>query len=270
MEYDELLATVQALRARRFTPGEIARVLGVSKGDAARLVPIVAGERDSQATASGPGNATDRLLARQACAWVSPGWRHGLRIDGHADWPDDAGAPTQASDSGVACVLVAALDRRGTQSVCGYLIDTWCMGVKNAIGPKRMRPRELEAFKRQYFGQWRSEGMPVPLELAQHLVLGAVDYARSLGFEAHPDFRRARRALGSWDGPSAITFGMNGKPLYVNGPYEDPQRVLATLERSVGRDGFHYIVSLGHSDGLGDGYRYTATLTDLDGLGDAA
>jgi hypothetical protein len=270
MEYDELLATVQALRARRFTPGEIARVLGVSKGDASRLVRIVACERDSQATATGPGNATDRLLSSQALAWVSPGWRHGLRIDGHDDWPDDAGAPTQASDSGVACVLVAALDRRGTQSVCGYLIDTWCMGVKNAIGPKRMRPRELEAFKRQYFGPWRSEGMPVPLELAQHLVLGAVDYARSLGFEAHPDFRRARRALGSWDGPSAITFGMNGKPLYVNGPYEDPQRVLATLERSVGRDGFHYSVSLGHSAGLGDGYGYTATVTDLDGLGDAA
>jgi hypothetical protein len=270
MEHDELLATVRALRARRFTPGEIARVLGVSKGDAARLVRVVARERDCQAAETGPGNATDRPRASQARAWVNPGWQRGLRIDGHADWPDDAGAPTEASDSGVASLLVAAPDRRGTQSVCGYLIDTWCLGVKNAIGPKRMHPRELEAFKRQYFRQWRSEGIPVPLELAQHLVLGAVDYARSLGFEPHPDFRRSRRALGSWDGPSAITFGMNGKPLYVNGPYEDPQRVLATLERSVGRDGFHYGVSLGQAEGLGDGYRYSATLTDLDGLGDAA
>jgi hypothetical protein len=142
--------------------------------------------------------------------------------DGHTDWPDDAGASTQASDSGVTCVLVASPDRRGTQSICGYLVDTWCLGVKNAIGPQRMRPRELEAFKRKYFGQWRSEGIPVPLKLAQHLVLGAVDYARSLGFDPHPDFRRARRALGSWDGPSAITFGMNGKPLYVDGPLRRP------------------------------------------------
>ena len=270
MEHEELLSTVRALRARRFTPGEIAGVLGVSKADAARLVRLVACERESQATATGPGNASDRLGASQARAWVSPGWRCGLRIDGHTDWPDDAGAPTQASDSGVACVLVAAPDRRTTQYICGYLVDTWCLGVKNAIGPQRMRPREIEAFKRQYFGQWGSEGIPVPLELAQHLVLGAVDYARSLGFEPHPDFRRARRALGSWDGPSAITFGLQGKPLYVNGPYEDPQRVLAKLERSVGRDGFHYSVSLGHADGLGDGYRYTATLTDIDDLGDVA
>lgn len=270
MEHDELLGTVRALRARRYTPAEIARTLGVSKAEATRLVRVVACERESQAMATGPRNASDGGAAGQARAWVSPGWRHGLRIDGHADWPDDAGSPPQASDSGVACVLVAAPDTRGTHSICGYLVDTWCLGVKNAIGPKRMRPRELEAFRRQYFGLWRSEGIRVPLELAQHLVLGAVDYARSLGFEPHPDFRRVRRALGSWDGPSAITFGVHGKPLYVNGPYEDPQRVLATLERSVGRDGFHYSVSVGHDDGLGDGYRYTATLTDLDGLGDAA
>jgi hypothetical protein len=46
--------------------------------------------------------------------------------------------------------------------------------------------------------------------------------------------------------------------------------VLATLKRAVGRGGFHYSVSLGQADGLGDGYRYTASLTDLDDLGDAA
>jgi hypothetical protein len=270
MEHAELLGRVRSLRARRFTPAEIARALGITKAEATRLVRVVACERKAEATATGTANAGDRLAANGACAWVSPGWRHGLRIDGHSDWPDDAGAPTQASDSGVACVLVATPDGRGTQSVCGYLVDTWCLGVKHAIGPKRMRPREFDAFKRQYFGQWRSDGIQAPLELAQHLVLGAIDYARSLGFEPHPDFRHVRRALGSWDGPSAITFGMNGKPLYVNGPYEDPQRVLATLEHSVGRDGFHYSVSLGHADGLGDGYRYTATVTDLDALGDAA
>jgi len=270
MEHEELLSTVRALRARRFTPGEIAGVLGVSTADAARLVRLVACERESQATATGPGNASDRLGASQARAWVSPGWRHGLRIDGHADWPDDADAPSEAIDSGVACVLIAAPERPSKLSVCCYFVDTWCLGVKNAIGPRRMSPRELEAFKRHYFRPWESECIPIPLELAQNLVLGAVAFARSLGFKPHLDFRRARRALGSWEGPSAITFGMNGKPLYVNGPYEDPERVLATLERTVGRDGFHYNVSLGQADGLGDGYRYTATLTDLDELGDAA
>ena len=266
----ELLATVRALRARRFTPAEIARALGVSKADAARLVRVVACERESQAPAAAGGNANGEAIASQTRCWVSPGWRHGLRIDGDSDWPDDGGAPSEAGDSGVACVLVASPDRRDKLSVCGYLVDTWCLGLKNTIGPQRMGQRELDACKRQYFGPWESEGIPVPLELARHLVLGAVDYARSLGFEPHPDFRRTRRALGSWDGRSSITFGRDGKPLYINGPHDHPQRVLATLERAVGRGGFHYSVSLGQADGLGDGYRYTASLTDLDDLGDAA
>jgi hypothetical protein len=45
--------------------------------------------------------------------------------------------------------------------------------------------------------------------------------------------------------------------------------VLATLERAVGRDGFHYSVSLGHDGGLGAATAIPP-LTDLDDLGDAA
>ena len=145
-----------------------------------------------------------------------------------------------------------------------FLVDTWCLGVKNAMGPNRVGRRELEALRHRCYAPWRSPGIRIPLELAQHLVLGAVEFARRLGFEAHRDFNRARRLLGSWEGPSAITFGMDGKPHYINGPYEDPQRVLATLERAVGQGDFHYTVSLGEADDLGDGYRYSAVLTDRD------
>jgi len=270
MKQDELLERVRALRTQRYTPADIARVVGVSKADAARLIRVVARERESRATAAASTSETGHVAASQVRCWVSPGWRHGLRIDGHADWPDDAGAPAEAGDSGVACVLVAAPDKREKLSVCGYLVDTWCLGVKNVIGPQRMDKREFDALKCVYFGLWQSEGIPAPLELVQHLVLGAVEYARSLGFEPHRDFRRARRVLGSWDGPSAITFGRDGRPYYLNGPNDDPQHVLATLERSIGRDGFHYSVSLGQTDGPGDGYLHTATLADLDELGDAA
>jgi hypothetical protein len=94
---------------------------------------------------------------------------------------------------------------------------------------------------------------------------------RTTAEEPHRDLRRARRLLGSWEGPSAITFGRDGKPYYLNGPYEDPPRVIATLERTVGRGGFDYTVSLDDQDGLDhDGYQYTISSVGSDGLDEAA
>jgi hypothetical protein len=223
------------------------------------------------ATASGSAAAAAGETSDETPCWISPGWRHGLRVDGHEDWPSDAGAPSEAGDSGVALVVVARPHGYDRLSMCSYLVDTWCLGVKNVIGPKRMAKRELEALRRQCYAPWQSRGIPITLELAQHLVLGAVEFARGLGFEPHRNFQRTRPALGSWEGPSAIAFGMDGKPYYINGPDDDPQRVLATLDRAVGREGFHYTVSLGEADDLGDGYRYSAVLTDRDDyLTDAA
>lgn len=71
-------------------------------------------------------------------------------------------------------------------------------------------------------------GKPIVL---RHLVFGAVEYARSLGFESHPDFEKARGHLGPWTGPSAITFGRDGKPFYIQGSYDDPSYVMKALER---------------------------------------
>lgn len=264
IENQRALEQVRALRARRYTPAEIARSLAISKAEATRLVRIVAIE-------SGTGTADAGETLDQTRCWVNPGWRHRLRIEGHEDWLGDAGAPSQGGDSGVALVLVAKPVEDDRLTLCSYLIDTWCLGVKNAIGPKPVGRRELEALRRRCYAPWRSPGISIPLELAQHLVLGAVEFARRLGLEPHRDFKRARFVLGSWEGPSAITFGMAGMPHYINGPYEDPQRVLATLERTVGRGGFHYTVSLGDADDLGDGYRYSAVLTNRgDHLSDVA
>jgi hypothetical protein len=45
--------------------------------------------------------------------------------------------------TGIAVVLLARAGRHDRVSVCGYLIDTFCLGVKNVIGPQQMRRRNL-------------------------------------------------------------------------------------------------------------------------------
>jgi hypothetical protein len=113
--------------------------------------------------------------------------RKAAPIEGHDYWPGDVGASSEAADSGGALVVLAESHGYDRVAMCSYLVDTWCLGVKNAMGPKRVARRELEALRRQCYAPWRSSGMAVPLELAQHLVLGAVEFARRLGFEPHRD-----------------------------------------------------------------------------------
>jgi hypothetical protein len=141
--------------------------------------------------------------------------------------------------------VVVAREHRGTRvSACCYLVDTHCLGVKETIGPRVMARGELTLFNRAVFGAYDSSPLAVPVELAQHLVLGAVEYARGLGFEPAPDFPDCAGHLGNWSGPSAIAFGRHGRPMYVAGPYEDPHRVIRTLERSVGKGNFEFLIGL--------------------------
>jgi hypothetical protein len=73
-------------------------------------------------------------------------------------------------------------------------------------------------------------------------VFGSLEYAHGLGFEPHPDFEAAKGHLGPWTGPSSITFGKDGMPFYISGPYDNPEPVIRKLERSVGAGNFHILV----------------------------
>lgn len=225
----ELESHVRVLRVRGSAPKQIARALGVRPSVVAALVRTIA----QQTAAAAPEPEV-------VGCWVSAGWSEGLTVEGGPDWPDRSGQDVGAS--GLATVVVARRQRFDKVSACCYLVDVYCLGVKNAIPPRILDMRELGEFVRHCFSAYDSPPLAAPIDLAQHLVLGAIEYARALGFEPHPDFEAARGPLGSWTGPSAIGFGQHGTPMYVQGPYDDPHRVLRTLERSVGRGNFELIV----------------------------
>jgi hypothetical protein len=220
----ELLEDVRRMRDEGATPKEIARALGVRPAMIAPLVRQVAAEAPPQ-------------QARLVGCWVSPGWSRELVVERRTGW-EDVDDEADAPPGGVALVLVARAGRHDRLSVCGYLVDTFCLGVKNTIGPARMRRRDLPSFSRTYFGAFPSPPLPAPIELAQHLVHGAVAFAAGLGFDPHPDYIGTRGHLGELSEPCAITFGRGGRPLYVPGPYEDPIAVLEQLSATVGADGF--------------------------------
>jgi hypothetical protein len=108
-------------------------------------------------------------------------------------------------------------------------VDTWCLGVKDAAGPRSMGRQQLNGFTEELFASWDEPPVQVPLELGRQIVYGAIEYARGLGFEPHSDFERAAGYLGSWDGTCELTFGLDGKPMYISGPHDDEKKILRML-----------------------------------------
>lgn len=144
--------------------------------------------------------------------------------------------------SGLVTVLVARRADEGEATVCGYLVDVYCLGVKDAWGPRLMFRRDLNSFVEECFAAYPAPPLPAPLELARQLVYGAVDYAISLGFSPHPDFAAAAGHLGEWVGPSVIGFGRGGRPLFVQGSQDDAAEVLRVLDRTVGKGRYDALV----------------------------
>lgn len=226
LEEPPLTAEVRALREQGLAVKEIARILELRPAGVLAVL-------NAAVTAESPSDP----LASVRC-WVSPGWAREVVVAGHEDWPGLADGAE--SPGGLVCVLVARRHRHDKVSVCGFLVDVHCLGVKSAIEPRVMDEGGFLAFRRQFFGAY-GEPLPAPLELARQLVLGGVAYARTLGFEPHPDFAGA---AGHLDGPLTrcdIEFGRDGMPFYVEGPYDDARQIMRTLDASVGSGNYRFL-----------------------------
>jgi len=104
-----------------------------------------------------------------------------------------------------------------------------------------MDRRQLGGFIQQIFSSWDEPAVQVPLELGRQIVYGAIVYARELGFEPHADFGRAAGYLGAWDGECELTFGRDGKPMYISGPYDDGERIIRKLRRGLGDENYDFV-----------------------------
>jgi len=229
MDSEELLGQVRALRGKGYSPKRIARALGVPPATVVPLVQAIAAERQA-----------DVAEGEVVGCWISPGWSQGLTVNGHPEWPDVDAA--DAGPQGLVSVLVERHQHRGKVAVCGWLVDVWCLGVKDVVGPRNLDSRRAAELRDSFFAAYRARPLQAPVELAQHLVFGAVEYARSLGLAPARGFAATTGHLGPWAGPSAIGFGRDGKPYFIQGPHDDATKVIKTLEDSVGRDNFHFLV----------------------------
>lgn len=151
------------------------------------------------------------------------------------------------TEVGITPVLVARRQPNGNILFGNYLVDLYCMGVKDAdYGADLSQDEFYDEFMPQLFHE--SAPLEISPAMAHEIVHGSVEYAAQFGFRPHRDFRRAQYVL---DPPDAqprtgeVEFGKDGKPFYIAGPYDNPQAILRQLERTAGEGNYHYLFQIG-------------------------
>ncbi len=152
-------------------------------------------------------------------------------------------------DEGIGYVLLSRQLPDGRVAVGVFLIDRYCLGLKDGFGKIVGRAAYTDKFERGFRGKYYVREVS-PAEACK-LVHGAIQYAGQFGFSPHPDAVQALPIFGSInpdESAETFEFGQNGKPYFISGPYDSPQRcnrILATLRNKCGPDGFHYLVNVG-------------------------
>jgi hypothetical protein len=154
-------------------------------------------------------------------------------------------APNEDELGGLGVVLVARNTGYKSFVACTYLVDYWCLGLKDTIGERKVNDIKYQQFVNLCYGRLTDGYQEISLEQAQAIVYGAIDYAEGLGLKPHRDFQKTKDHLGTWDGKPKLTFGRQGKPFFFSRPYDDSERIIQTLRQNVGEGNFESLVGIG-------------------------
>lgn len=150
-------------------------------------------------------------------------------------------------------VMVARVHTNGNITAGFFLVDLLCLGVKNTT---YMFNYTLLEYKEQIKKMVNIEIEPISYELAHNIVFAGLDYAAELGLNPHKEFTSLTRFILEEDTEEVelidIECGRNGRPMYMQGQYDSEQmvkRVMAQLERSVGKDNFDIALDFGEENG---------------------
>jgi hypothetical protein len=147
------------------------------------------------------------------------------------------------AEQGFTMCLIIRKQPSGKFAFGSFLVDRLCLGVKNSMSNCNFTSEQIDELIQQMVSNAPVE--EVSPAYFHNLIYGALDYAAELGLSAPKDFYLAEYLLDEDlvdDDIDEIEMGWNGKPWYVEGPFDNTHKILSTLKQSVGEDGYEYIV----------------------------
>lgn len=142
---------------------------------------------------------------------------------------------------GMMMAVVARKTSDDNYIVGHYLVDLWCLGVKDADLKANISRAQLEKILEGC--TVRHEMVDYSYERMRSLLLGSIAYAANLGIAPHEDWERAKFLVESDRSfENSFTFGRDGKPLYVAGPND--QQMQHSLMAKINKVGGNWIGEL--------------------------
>lgn len=146
-------------------------------------------------------------------------------------------------EKGIANILISKKQPAGNITFGVYLVDVFCLGIKNTFFNFNFSEDEY----REVWNRFNSNEEMAAIDVveAHNIIYGAIDYAEEFGFHPHKDFKVTQFLLNPDmidDGIDDIEFGKNGKPFYIAGPNDHPERIINTLMKTAGEGNFDYMM----------------------------
>lgn len=126
-----------------------------------------------------------------------------------------------------------------------YLVDVFCLGLKDSFVRTHLKYDELT----ELLGHFPGKLEDCDYEDARSIVLGGIEYAQQLGFEPIKDWKQTKHIIESErDFEHNYTFGKDGMPFYIQGPNDDPDKILQKLQPLINKGIAHTMSELAQND----------------------
>ena len=143
---------------------------------------------------------------------------------------------------GLVTILIARKHKTGNITFSSFIVDIFCLGMKDANSAFNRFEEEYEDYKGKMFNNFMNDEMPISYDLAHNIIFGAIEYAKKLGFSPHSDWEFSQYMLEAKLNPKVekieVEFGKDGKPFFISGPYDKVDSVINKLEKAVGKGNF--------------------------------
>lgn len=147
-------------------------------------------------------------------------------------------------DTGLATMLISRKMPSGNLIAGIYLVDVFCLGMKDAHYHFNLNKENYEDLLNKYTDS-QSGIQPENINHLHNILYGAIDYAETFGFLPHKDFSIAEYILDPdliTDGIDEIEFGKDGKPFFIAGSYDNYNLIISTLVKKVGEGNFDFLL----------------------------